>query len=144
MLILKNMCADMWIGSVVENKGRQIDVAVNMHSNPNPKNAGSNSGHDVFEEPIPEICKNSRLAVPQGKSTLQYLDHVIRKTNLQNESVPTNSTVTHSKSKKVQMKKLLLQMLEQSQEMLRLSRQMQLQCELFLAPDLVQNSADHS
>lgn len=92
--------------------------------------AGSNSAHDVNGEPVPSMDAKDSAAIWEGKSRLKYLDHIISKTHLRD-----------SRSKKMEMKKLLLEMLLQSEEMLRLSREMLRQSELFLGPHLHDRSA---
>lgn len=93
------------------------------------KLAGSNSAHVINDETVPSKDAKDTTAIWEGKITLKYLDHIISKKH-----------VRDARSKKMEMKKLLLEMLLQSKEMLRLSREMQRQSELFLASDFCERS----
>lgn len=108
----------------------------------NSSTVGSNSGQDVTGEPVPDMCGKERKGVLKRKSSLQYLDHIIRKTFPRNDIGEAHTGVRDSHRKMVEMKKFLLEMLRQSSEMLQLSREMQRQSELMLGPELSEPSGD--
>lgn len=121
----------------------KLKHAVNMDGNRDSTLAGRHSGHCVSKEPVSSMEANESAPIWEGKSTLQYLDHIIRKTYPRKDTQAARSGVRHSHSKKMEMKELLLVMLRQSEEMLRLSRKLQGQSEVFLAPEFLERSVDH-